>query len=70
MGKLVWGASWCGGRAGQPRQVKAQCDNTAVVAMVNLGSSKESEAMLLRCLAFLQANNSFYIFATHIPRKT
>ena len=60
----VWGRAW------SAKTVKAQCDNIAVVAMVNSGSSIESEAMhLLRCLAFLQAKHSLYIFATHIPGK-
>ncbi len=34
---------------------------------MNSGSSREPEAMhLLRCLAFLEAKYSFYMFATHI----
>ena len=47
--------------------VRAQCDNTAVVEIVNSGSSQEPEAMYLRrCLAFLEAQFQFYIWATHI----
>ena len=57
----LWGPGWVG------KTVRAQCDNAAVVAIVNSGSSREPEAMhLLRCLVFLQAKYSFHIFATHI----
>ncbi len=57
----VWGPNWAG------KTVRAHCDNSAVVAIVNSGSSREPEAMhLLRCLAFLEAKYSFYIFTTHI----
>ena len=58
----VWGPLWAG------KTIRAQCDNMAAVAMVNTHSGRESEVMhLLRCLAFLEAKHSFYIFATHIP---
>lgn len=54
-------AGWSG------KSVRAQCDNVAVVAIVNSGSSREPEAMhLLRWLAFLEAKHSFHLFATHI----
>ena len=57
----LWGAGWSG------KTVRAQCDNAAVVAVVNSGSSREPEAMhLLRCLAFLEARRGFHIFASHI----
>ena len=37
----------------------SHCDNSAVVAIINKGDSKEPEAMhLLRCLAFLKAKFS------------
>lgn len=61
MAAALWGAGWSG------KTVRAECDNTAVVAIVNSGTSREPEAMhLLRCLAFLEAEHSFYLFATHI----
>ena len=57
----LWGKRWKG------RTVRAQCDNAAVVAIVNSGASREPEAMhLRRCLAFLEAKFQFFIFATHI----
>ena len=46
---------------------RAQCDNTTVVEIVNSGPCLEPEAMhLRRCLAFLEAQFQFYIWATHI----
>lgn len=43
----VWGADWSG------KTVEANCDNAAVVAIVNSGSSREPEAMHLQgSLAF------------------
>ena len=51
----VWGRSW------QGKTVLAKCDNMAVVAIVNSGTSKEKEAMhLRRCLAFLEAKWGFH----------
>ncbi len=65
MAAALWGRRWAG------KTVRAQCDNAAVVAIVNPGSSREPEAMhLLRCLAFLEAKFSFYMFATHIRGLT
>ena len=47
-------ASW--GKAWQDKAVLARCDNMAVVAVSNSGSSREAEAMYLRrSLAFLEA---------------
>ena len=49
------------------KTVRTQCDNAAVVAVVNSGSCREPEVMHLhRCLAFLLANHSFYMMAMHI----
>ena len=49
------------------KTVWTQCDNAAVVAVVNSGSCREPEVMHLhRCLAFLLANHSFYMMAMHI----
>ena len=57
----VWGREW------QGTTVLARCDNMAVVAIVNSGSSREREAMhLRRSLAFLEAKWSFHMFAEHI----
>ncbi len=57
----IWGQDW------QGQTVKAWCDNTAVVAIVNSGSSKDPEAMhLRRCLAFLEAKWQCHLFCEHI----
>lgn len=57
----IWGKDWRG------KTVLAQCDNTAVVAIVNSGASRNPEAMQLRrCLAFLEAKREFAMWATHI----
>ena len=57
----VWGQKWAGSG------IIARCDNRAVVAIVNSGTSRESEAMYLRrCLAFLEARWSFVVQANHI----
>ena len=57
----VWGQQW------QGQMVKAWCDNSAVVAIVNSGSSRNPEAMhLRRCLAFLEARWQCHIVCAHI----
>ena len=57
-------ASW--GKAWQGKAVLARCDNMAVVAIVNSGSSREAEAMhLRRCLAFLEAKWAIQLWAEH-----
>ena len=57
----VWRPSWKG------KMVRARCDNAAVVAIINSGSSRVQEAMhLMRCLAFIAAKHEFAIVATHI----
>lgn len=61
MATALWGAQWAG------KTVRSQCDNAAVVAVLNSRTSREPEVMhLLRCLAFLEAKHSFCTFATHI----
>ena len=46
---VIWGGSWHG------KTVQFQCDNTAVVSIINHGSSKNKEAMhLARCLCLWQ----------------
>ena len=57
----VWGQQW------QGQTVKAWCDNSAVVAIVNSGSSRNPEAMhLRRCLAFLEARWQCHTECAHI----
>ena len=57
----VWGSTWRGST------VLAQCDNMAVVHIVNHGSSKNHDAMhLARCLAFITAKFDFHVVASHI----
>lgn len=54
----LWGPEWSG------KIVRAECDNSAVVSIVNSGSSREPEDMhLLSCLVFLEVKR---MFATHI----
>ena len=58
----TWGKDWAG------KTVLVQCDNAAVVAIVNQNSSKDKEVMhLMRCLAFITAKFQFLLTATHIP---
>ena len=60
----LWGQRWVG------KTVMARCDNSAVVAVINKGSSKEPEVMqLLRCLTFIQAKHQFDLLAAHIQGK-
>ncbi len=58
---IVWGPTWRG------MSIRAKCDNSAVVAIVNSGSSRNPQAMnLVRCLAFLSATLDFRIHAVHL----
>ena len=58
---VMWGKEWKG------EAVLARCDNAAVVAIVNSGTSRNPQAMhLRRCLAFLAARMDFNIRAAHI----
>ena len=46
----LWGKEW------QGQTVQVWCDNTAVVSIVNHGSSRDKQAMhLARCLVFIMA---------------
>lgn len=57
----LWGSLWHG------RTVLLQCDNAAVVSIVNHGSSKNEQVThLARCLAFIMAKFNFHIVANHI----
>ena len=56
----LWGSKWKG------KTVRALCDNSAVVAVINQGSSCDQDIMHLRCLAFLEAKFEFHICTSHI----
>ena len=57
----VWAKRW------SKKTIMAQCDNAAVVAIINSGTNKDCEAMLLVCcLAFISAKFEFSLFATHV----
>ena len=57
----IWGEQWAGST------VLANCDNAAVVAIINQGSSKDQECMhLMRCLSFIAAQFNFNLVAAHI----
>ena len=57
----IWGKHWAG------CTVLANCDNAAVVAIINQGSSKNQECMhLMRCLSFIAAQFNFNLVAAHI----
>ena len=58
----VWGAQW------QGKSILCRCDNEAVVAIINTGTSKDCEAMpLMRCLFFITAKHNLLLTATHFP---
>lgn len=59
---VLWGHMWKGGR------VIARCDNTAVVAVINSRSSRDSYFMqMLRCLFFIEAYHQFKLSAVQYP---
>ena len=61
MASMLWGLGWYG-------RVQFVCDNMAVVACVNLGSSKDSLVMhLLWASWFVSANFFFEVHDVHIP---
>ena len=61
----VWGKKW------QGKSIQCVCDNAAVVAIVNSGSSKDALVMhLMRCLFFFQAVFSLSLHAVHLPGKS
>ena len=60
----IWGHSW------REETVLVQCDNMAVVNIVNQKSSKNKESMhLARCLAFIAGKFNFHMEAIHIKRS-
>ncbi len=57
----LWGRTW------STKSVRFQSDNSAVVALVNNGSSMDDYLMhLMRCLAFIMAKYNFVVSATHV----
>ena len=61
VGIAMWGSKW------QGKTVRCRCDNAAVVAILNSGSSKDDRAMhLLRSLFFFLAIYDVSVFAEHI----
>ena len=58
---VLWGQSWRG------KSVLIQCDNMAVVHIVDQESSKNKVAIhLARCLSFTSATYEFHLSASHI----
>lgn len=62
----VWGINWRG------KTILVECDNSAVVSIINRGTLTEAqrrtmqEAMhLICCLAFIRARFKFHIHAVH-----
>ena len=59
---MVWGPQWSFHR------VLFQCDNEAVVAVINSGTSHDDDVMhLLHCLFNVAKQFNFVIRAVHIP---
>jgi len=57
-----WGQQWRG------CLVQCNCDNEAVVSVINSGTAKDKHlAHILRCLYFLQAKFNFCTQGHHIP---
>ncbi len=62
MALAVWGYQWSG------KSVRCQCDNAAVVAIINTGTSKNERAMhLMRSAFFFLARHDVRVWAEHIP---
>ncbi len=59
---VIWGRHWAG------KRVECQCDNMAVVAVVNSGRAKDKTLMhLLWCMFFVAARFNVQIRASHLP---
>ena len=59
---VIWGKDWGG------KTIRVWCDNIAAVSAINLGTSRNQEAMhLVRCLAFIKAKLEFDLTAAHLP---
>ncbi len=62
MALAVWGYQWSG------KSVRCLCDNAAVVAIINTGTSKNERAMhLMRSAFFFLARHDVRVWAEHIP---
>ncbi len=62
MALAVWGYQWSG------QSVRCQCDDAAVVAIINTGTSKNKRAMhLMRSAFFFLARHDVRVWAEHIP---
>lgn len=60
----IWGHQW------SRKTIVAQCDNLAVVEVLNRGYSREPDIMhLMRCLFFFSAHFHFRVITKHIPGK-
>ena len=65
MATVVWGQKWTG------QSLLIRSDNMATVAIINSGTSHNSEAMhLVQCLTFIAAKFQLTISAVHIPGET
>ena len=63
MTAAIWGHEWVS------KSVRFQCDNAAVVDIINSGSSRDNFVMhLVRCLAFITARYNFVVSSSHIHR--
>ena len=61
MSAALWGRHWLG------KSVCFRSDNSAVVALVNSGCSRDHSLMhLMRCLAFITAKYNFVVSSAHI----
>ena len=61
MAAAVCDLEWSG------RLVCIQCNNAAVVAIVNSGMSRDQDTMhLMKCLAFIMAKFNFLLFASYM----
>jgi len=64
-GCYVWGKEWKNG------VVQWNCDNIAVVEVINRGSAKDIHlAHLLRCIHFAEAKHNFMLVAQHVQGVT
>ena len=64
-GCFVWGEEWKNG------VVQWNCDNIAVVEVINRGSTKDTHlAHLLRCIHFAEAKHNFMLVAQHVQGVT
>ena len=60
----IWGPSWSGQR------IRCKSDNSAVVTVVNTGSTRDPLLMhMLRCLFFYAAHCKFSVSTSHLPGK-